>query len=97
MLKVVLRLLLCGVFFWWDRVFFTYRRFCWYCSPGFTVAGGDRLSNGHLRACFGIGYFSADLRLLAGKLAAISCLLVLTANIYQAPNDMLIFGSSVAP
>lgn len=97
MFKVVLRLLLFVVFFLWDRVFFTYRRFCWYCSPGFTVPGGDCLNNGYFRDCFGIGYLSAKSRLLAGKLAAISCLLVLPANIYQAHNDVLIFGSSVAP
>lgn len=36
-------------------------------------------------------------RRLAGKLAAVYCLLVLPANIYQALSDVPIFGGPVAP
>jgi uncharacterized membrane protein len=98
MLKVVIRLLLCGVFFFGGVAHFLFADgFAGIVPPFLPWPVAIVWVTGVLELALVLGILIPNSRLLAGKLAAIYCLLVLPANIYQALNDVPIFGSPVAP
>jgi uncharacterized membrane protein len=98
MLKVVIRLLVCGVFFFGGIAHFVHTDdFAGIVPPFLPEPVAIVWVTGILELALVLGILIPSSRLLAGKLAAIYCLLVLPANIYQALNDVPIFGSPVAP
>ncbi|CAA0100201.1 DoxX family protein [Zhongshania aliphaticivorans] len=98
MLKIVVRVLVCAVFFFGGIAHFLVTDdFAGIVPPFLPWPELIVWVTGVLEFFLVIGILLPSTRLLTGKLAALYCLLVLPANIYQAISDVPIFGSPVAP
>lgn len=98
MLKVVVRVLVCAVFFFGGIAHFVVTAdFVGIVPPFLPWPKVIVWATGIIEFLLVIGILSPSLRSITGKLAALYCLLVLPANIYQAVSDVPIFGGPVAP
>jgi len=98
MLKIVIRALVCAVFFFGGIAHFVLTDdFVGIVPPFLPWPVAIVWVTGVLEFLLVIGMLLPNSRLFTGKITAIYCLLVLPANIYQAMSDVPIFGGPVAP
>ncbi|MBQ0758099.1 MAG: putative membrane protein [Zhongshania sp.] len=98
MLKIVIRALVCTVFFFGGIAHFVLTDdFVGIVPPFLPWPVAIVWVTGVLEFLLVIGILLSSSRLVTGKITAIYCLVVLPANIYQAMSDIPIFGGPVAP
>jgi uncharacterized membrane protein len=98
MLKIIIRGLVCAVFFFGGVAHFVFAEdFVGIVPPLLPWPLAIVWATGIMEFGLVLGILMPKWRVITGKLAAIYCLLVLPANIYQAMNDVPIFGAQVTP
>jgi uncharacterized membrane protein len=98
MLKIVIRVLVCAVFFFGGIAHFVLTDdFAGIVPPFLPWPTAIVLLTGVVEFALVAGMLLPSTRSFTGRAAAAYCLLVLPANIYQAISDVPIFGGSIAP